>query len=108
METGKVDEGLAAAKRAVEVDPGVTGAHLILGRYYRSRGDVAAAVRELEAERRVSPRSAKIYAYLAECYAALGDNAAAEEAYNRYVALGGAVGEGPGTPTDEGLKTLTD
>ena len=107
METGDVDEGLAAARRAAAVDPDVTGAHLLLGRYYRGRGDVAAAVRELEAERRVSPRSAKIYAYLAECYTALGDTAAAEEAYRRYAALGGAGGR-PDAQKDGDLKNLTD
>ncbi len=108
MEAGNFDEGLAAARRAIEVDPDVAGAHLLLGRYYRGRGDVAAAVRELEAERRVAPRSPKVYAYLAECYSALGETAAAEAAYRRYVALGGDAEENRDAQKDEDLKTLTD
>jgi chemotaxis protein methyltransferase CheR len=108
MEAGNVDEGLAAARRAIAVDPDVTGAHLLLGRYYRGRGDVAAAVRELEAERRVAPRSPEVYAYLAECYSALGEAAAAEVAYRRYVALAGAGEGNRDAQKDRDLKTLTD
>jgi tetratricopeptide (TPR) repeat protein len=98
MEVGDFAGGVAAAKRAVAVAPDVRGAHLLLAKYYRSRGEVAAAVRELEAERRVSPRSPRVYAYLADCYAALGRDEAAEAAYRRFMALNTAGEMNPEGP----------
>ncbi len=98
MEVGDFAGGVATAKRAVAVDPAVRGAHLLLGRYYRSRGEIAAAVRELEAERRVSPRSPRVYAYLADCYAALGRDDAAEAAYRRFGELASAGEMNPEGP----------
>ncbi|NIT36199.1 MAG: tetratricopeptide repeat protein [candidate division Zixibacteria bacterium] len=89
METGEFEEGVAAARRAIALEPTVAGAHLLLGKYYFVRGEAAAAARELEAERRVSPRSLQVLSYLVGCYLNLGDGAAADAAYRDYLALGG-------------------
>jgi predicted Zn-dependent protease len=64
-----------------------------LGQYYLGRGDLAAATRELEAERVASPRSRRVYALLAECYAAAGRAEAAAEARARYQELANAPEE---------------
>ena len=60
------------------------------------------------AERRVSPRSAVLYAYLAECFSTLGETAAAEAAYRRYVALGGAAEGRPDARKEPDLKSPTE
>jgi Flp pilus assembly protein TadD len=94
METGKFEEGVATARRALAFEPKVPGAHLLLGKYYLLRGEAAAAARELEAERRISPWSLQVLSDLTGCYLTLGDRAAADAAYRDYLALGGTpIGE---------------
>jgi tetratricopeptide (TPR) repeat protein len=100
MELGRVEEGVATARRALAVDPTVPGAHLLLGRYYLGRGEAGAARAELEAELVVAPRSARAYVLLAECYEALGATEAAEAARRAAVELGGAPGRPPGPPAE--------
>jgi Tfp pilus assembly protein PilF len=92
METGDFEGGVAAARRALAVEPAVPGAHLLLGKYYLGRGELAAATRELEAEREASPHSRQVYALLAQCYEAAGRSEAAEAARGRYLELGGRGG----------------
>jgi TolB-like protein/Tfp pilus assembly protein PilF len=64
---------LAAAKRAIALDPGGASGHVALGRYYLTvDGDAAGAATELETARKAAPGDAAVLAVLCTVNRALG------------------------------------
>lgn len=64
---------LAAARRAVEVDPMDAGAHLVLGQMTVYEGDLARAKAEFDTALRLNPNSADILAIYAGTASAFGE-----------------------------------
>ena len=81
------DQAGAEAAKALELKPGLPLAHELLGEVALARGDVAAAIRELETERGLSPLSAAVYERLGDAYVRSGQWTKAQEALNRAVLL---------------------
>jgi serine/threonine-protein kinase len=66
-------QALAAARRAIALDPGGASGHVALGRYYLTvDGDAAGAATELETARKAAPGDAMVLAVLCTVYRALG------------------------------------
>lgn len=69
-----------------ELDPDATPAHLLRARLLLQRGEVVAALRELESARARSPRDGEVYATGCELYCELGRLPAAEDEVRRGLA----------------------
>jgi len=82
-----VDEAVASAGRAVELDDRLSEVHATLGALYTTTGKYEDAVRELKRAIERQPRNAGAYSGLARAYDALGNAAGAEETYRRAIAL---------------------
>jgi tetratricopeptide (TPR) repeat protein len=81
------DQATAEAKKALEINPGLPLAHELLGEAELARGDVAAAIKELEAERKVNPLDGDLYDRLGDAYLRSGDYVKAQQSLNRAVLL---------------------
>lgn len=81
------DEAGSEATKALAINPALPLAHELLGEVALSRGDVAAAVRELEAERKLNPLDPDLYDRLGDAYLRNGQYADAQQALNRAVLL---------------------
>ncbi len=81
------DEAGAEAAKALVLDPTLPLAHELLGEVALSRGDVAGAIRELEAERKLNPLDPDLYDRLGDAYLRSGQYAKAQQALDRAVLL---------------------
>ncbi|WP_322513258.1 CheR family methyltransferase [Chloroflexus sp.] len=69
---GDLDLALAEARRALELNPLVTEAHLLLGLIYERQQQLPLAIRHLEQARYLSTESPLVAFHLAECYRQTG------------------------------------
>jgi serine/threonine protein kinase/tetratricopeptide (TPR) repeat protein len=78
---GNDDEGIAAIKRGLEIDPKDAGLHTALGRaYFIGKGQFAEAALEFERALALNPQSGWAALQLAHCGAYLGDYQLGEKA----------------------------
>ncbi len=75
------------AAKALEINPALPLAHELLGEAALASGDVATAVRELEAERKINPLNGDLYDRLGDAYLRSGQYSDAQQALNRAVLL---------------------
>jgi chemotaxis protein methyltransferase CheR len=78
---GDLDLAVAEARRALELSPLTTEAHLLIGLIYARQGQALDAIRQLERARYLDAGSALIAYHLAECYRQAGRAAAALREY---------------------------
>lgn len=78
------DPGL---RRALELEPGLCGAHIDLGAVYCERGDIEAAVRELTKALKINPRNSLAYYDLAMALDRRGHRAVAKDVLRRIVKM---------------------
>ncbi|RRR65540.1 MAG: tetratricopeptide repeat protein [Candidatus Viridilinea halotolerans] len=69
---GDLDLAAAEARRALELNPLTTEAHLLIGLIHARQGRHAAAITQLERARTIDGESPVILFHLAECYRQLG------------------------------------
>jgi tetratricopeptide (TPR) repeat protein len=81
------DPATAQARKALELNPSLPLAHELLGEAALARGDTAAAIEELEAERKINPLDGDVYDRLGDCYLRRGQYPEARTALNRAVLL---------------------
>jgi len=81
------DEAGEQATKALALDPGLPFAHELLGEIALAKGDLAAAIRELQAERSINPLDPDLYDRLGDAYLRTGQFSSAQEALNRAVLL---------------------
>jgi tetratricopeptide (TPR) repeat protein len=81
------DQASAQATRALELNPKLPLAHQLLGEAALARGDVQAAIQELEAERAINPLNGELYDRLGDAYLRAGQFDQAQQALNRAVLL---------------------
>ena len=81
------DEAAVQAQKALALDARLPLAHELLGEVALARGDVAGAIRELEAERTINPMEPSIYDRLGDAYLRSGEYTHAQQALDRAVLL---------------------
>ena len=81
------DPASAQAKKALELNPSLPLAHELLGEAALAGGDLPAAIRELEAERKINPLDGETYSRLGDAYLRAGQYPEAQQALNRAVLL---------------------
>jgi predicted Zn-dependent protease len=81
------DQAAVQANKALELNPGLPLAHELLGEAALARGDLADAIRELEAERKINPLNGNVYDRMGDAYLRSGQYAEAQTALNRAVLL---------------------
>lgn len=81
------DKAREFAERAVELNPGLPRAHQLLGEIALAKADLPAAVKELEAERKLNPLDGDVYDRLGDAYLRNGDSEKAREALDNAVLL---------------------
>ena len=81
------DQAEAQANQALALNASLPLAHELLGEVALSRGDVPAAVKELEAERKINPMDPDLYDRLGDAYLRIGEYQQALQALNRAVLL---------------------
>ncbi len=69
---GDLDLAAAEARRALELNPRTTEAHLLIGLIYAQQGQYSAAISQLERARELDGSSPVIAFHLAECYRQAG------------------------------------
>jgi tetratricopeptide (TPR) repeat protein len=80
------EAGVEAAK-SLTINPSLPLAHELLGEVALSRGDVALATQEFEAERKINPLNPDLYDRLGDAYLRAGNFVEAQQALNRAVLL---------------------
>lgn len=80
-------EAAHQAQKALELNPTLPLAHQLLGEAALAKGDLPAAVRELEAERTLNPLNGVLYDRLGDAYLRNGQLDEARQALNRAVLL---------------------
>jgi chemotaxis protein methyltransferase CheR len=78
---GELDLAAAEARRALEIDPQTTEAHLLIGLIHARQGRYQAAIDQLERARNLDGGSPVIAFHLAECYRQAGLPASALREY---------------------------
>lgn len=81
------DQAQIFAQKAVELNPSLPGAHQLLGEIALAKADLALAVKELEAERKLNPLDGPMYDRLGDAYVRNGQYAEARDALNKAVLL---------------------
>jgi predicted Zn-dependent protease len=81
------DQATVQANKALELNPTLPLAHELLGEAALARGDVAGAIQELEAERKINPLNGDLYDRLGDAYLRAGQYPEAQKALNRAVLL---------------------
>jgi len=81
------DQAAVQASKALELNPSIPLAHELLGEAALARGDLPAAIRELEAERKINPLQGETYDRLGDAYLRSGQYPEAQQALNRAVLL---------------------
>jgi serine/threonine protein kinase/tetratricopeptide (TPR) repeat protein len=82
-----LEEAVASAHRAAELNSHLAEVHITLGGIYSTTGKYEDAVRECQRALALEPRNGDAFAGLARAYAALGKTADAEATYRRAIAL---------------------
>ncbi len=82
-----VDEAIASARRAAELNDRLAEVHITLGEIYRTTGKYEESVREFQRALTIEPRSSSAFGGLAKAFAAIGNLGAAEETYKQAIAL---------------------
>jgi tetratricopeptide (TPR) repeat protein len=81
------EDGMKYAEKAVQLAPGLSFAHYMLGMLRLDTGDAAGAIPELEIVRKDFPKQPKIYFILGNAYARVGRKADATRARAEFVRL---------------------
>lgn len=81
------DQAAVQASKALELNPTLPLAHELIGEAALAKGDLAGAIRELEAERKVNPLDGETYSRLGDAYLRSGQYPEAQQALNRAVLL---------------------
>jgi tetratricopeptide (TPR) repeat protein len=81
------DQAAAQAEKALVLNPKLPLAHQLLGEAALARGDLAGAIKELEAERAINPLDGELYGRLGDAYLRAGQFDDAQRALNRAVLL---------------------
>ncbi len=81
------DQATVQAGKALAINPALPLAHELLGEVELARGDVPAAIREFEAERKINPLNGELYDRLGDAYLRGGQFVEAQQALNRAVLL---------------------
>jgi len=83
---GELELAAAEARRALELNPLTTEAHLLIGLIYARQGRYGAAIGQLERARELDSGSPVIAFHLAECYRQVGRTESALRAYRTTIA----------------------
>lgn len=81
------DPAAVQANKALQLNPSLPLAHQLLGECALARGDVPAAIRELEAERKISALAGEVYDRLGDAYLRNEQLQEARTALNRAILL---------------------
>ena len=81
------EEAATEASKALEINPSLPLAHQLLGEVALAKGDIPAAIQELEAERKLNPLNGVLYDRLGDAYLRNSQNTEALQALNRAVLL---------------------
>ena len=81
------EQAAVQAQKALELNASLPLAHELLGEAALAKGDVAGAIRELEAECRINPLDGETYNRLGDAYLRAGQYSQAQQALNRAVLL---------------------
>ena len=85
---GHLPEAAAdAAKKAIELSPGLPVAHLVLGEVFLFKSDTFAALREFQREREINPTDPAVYDRLGDTYLRAGQDQLAQEALSKAISL---------------------
>src|ERR1035437_1658464 len=82
-----VNEAGVEARKALQLNPALPLAHQLLGEVALAKGDIPAAIHELEAERKLNPLSGVLYDRLGDAYLRNEQYAEAQQTLNRAVLL---------------------
>ncbi len=82
---GDLDLAAAEARRALDLDPLTTEAHLLIGMIYARQGQPAEAIRQLERARYLDTTAPLISFHLAECYRQISRPEAALREYRNTI-----------------------
>jgi len=82
-----VDEAVASARRAAELNDRLAEVHVTLGEIYRTTGKYEDSVREFQRALELDPRSSSAFGGMARALDALGKAEDAEATYKRAIAL---------------------
>jgi Flp pilus assembly protein TadD len=82
-----VDQAASFARKALEANPSIPGAHQLLGEIALAKANVPEAVTELEAEQKLNPVNGTIYDRLGDAYVRTGKFEQARQALNKAILL---------------------
>jgi predicted Zn-dependent protease len=82
-----VNESSIEARQALKLNPTLPLAHQLLGEAALAKGDIPAAIEELEAERKLNPLSGAVYDRLGDAYLRNEQYSEAQQSLNRAVLL---------------------
>lgn len=80
-------EAAVQASKALEINPALPLAHQLLGEAALAKGDIPAAIRELEQEQKINPLNGLLYERLGDAYLRNDQYSDAQQALNRAVLL---------------------
>ena len=84
---GKKDDALQLAEKAVQIDPSITKAHVVLGTLYVERGRKDDAVKEFKAAIKLAPNYQDPHWRLARLYQSMGRQQEAKAEFEKTKAL---------------------
>ena len=82
-----VDQAATSARKSLEINPALPGAHQLLGEIALAKADLPTAVKELEAEQKLNPLDGPMYDRLGDAYVRNGQFDEARNALNKAVLL---------------------
>lgn len=81
------EQGAEAARKALQLTPGLPLAHFLLGEVALYKSDADTATREFEAERAINPTYAPIYERLGDLYSRVGNYKLAQQSLMKSISL---------------------